>query len=67
MDDLNLARRPTLQALADVPDGVWFALLHAMRGINLVLGQVVEDDPTANNRLDAAIVAELLRLSPITG
>lgn len=62
--DLNIERRETLQALADVNGGVWFCFLHALRGINLVLAETVVEDPAPNQRLDAAIVAELKRLSP---
>jgi len=60
----NLDRRDVLQALADVPGDVWFCLLHAMRGVNLVLADSVMDDPNPNLQLEAAIAAELARVGP---
>lgn len=60
----NVDRRDTLQALADVPDETWFCLLHAMRGVNLMLADTRPDDRSDSTRLEAAIAAELARLRP---
>ena len=65
MANPNLDRRDVLQALADVAPGVWFCFLHALRGMNLVLAETVVMDPAPNQRLDAAILAELKRLVPM--
>lgn len=56
-------RQPTLDALENVNDEVYFALLSAMKGMNLVLANMVEDDPTASMVLDAAITADMTRLA----
>lgn len=63
MPDLNVDRRDVLQALADVNDRTWCCLLRALQGMNMVLADVAFEDPSPNMRLDAAIDAELARLT----
>ena len=63
MPELSADRAATLYALDEVNDGTWLCLLRAMQGVNLVLSEMVVDDPSPNMRLDGAIDAELARLT----
>jgi hypothetical protein len=58
----NVDRRDTLQALADLPDLEWQLLLRVIQPLNQFLGHRVMPDQRPNERLDAAIDAELARL-----
>lgn len=55
-------RVPVLRALAALPPMSWVLVLSAIQGVNQTVALVLVDDPTPENALDAAVVAELQRL-----
>lgn len=56
-------RQPTLDALAGVNDATWYVLINSVQGINRVLADTAIDNPLPNMELDAAITAELTRMT----
>lgn len=56
-------RQHTLDMLAELPDGIWIAYIQAIRGVNLVMGNYVVDDPTPCEDVEMAIRAELGEVS----
>ena len=56
-------RQPTLDALKQVNDATWYVLINSVQGINRVLADTAIDNPVPNDILDAAITAELTRMT----
>jgi hypothetical protein len=55
-------RQAVFDALGEVPEPLWLALVYGMRATNRLLGMVHPHNPPSVQRLDAACVAEIARI-----
>lgn len=54
-----MSRQATLDALGAMPQQIWLCYLMAIRGMNLVVADIVMDDPSLCDDLEDAIKKEL--------
>lgn len=48
-------RQEIFDVLDELPDAIWQAYLYAIRGVNLVMGNFVLDDPTPCEAIEQGI------------
>jgi len=56
-------RQRVLDALDGLPDEDWLVCCSSMRGVNMVMANMIEDNPQPELVLEAALADEIKRLS----